>query len=364
MVLYWHTIRYWEPPTYVPTYWVASVFEEGWLGVSLFIVITGFVFTTLTHGKSIEYTSFLKNRFLRIFPLLFVVMLFAVVTKKGDPMLLLVFANLLGGGAVYGTWTLIVEWQFYIAFPFLRSALTARRLRTTIVKCLTFCLFFILLRAIFQNDGPVVVNNTTTAALQSMAYWTILGQADAFLFGIIAGHVYLATRSADRRWLLPIAGVGFALVCVGGAWLFHQFNIAGGFYNQPSYPSNAPIWIIWPTICGAIFGAFVCGYCLLTQKFTGRIARSIAYLGVISYSTYMLHFITYPAVQKIYLQYLWYTFTPDRFTQGTIIVLFIQYPAALLVSALSYRFIEKPFLAHRVPYLKPELAAVQKLRAA
>ncbi len=57
MVLYWHTIRYWEPWTYVPTYWVASVFEEGWLGVSLFIVITGFVFTTLAHGKSIDYTS-------------------------------------------------------------------------------------------------------------------------------------------------------------------------------------------------------------------------------------------------------------------------------------------------------------------
>lgn len=350
LVLYWHTIHYWEPARYVPAYWAASIFEEGWFGVSLFITITGFVFTTLTHGKTIEYRSFLKNRFLRIFPLMFFVVLYAVAVKKADMTAFLVFFNLLGGGIVYGTWTLVVEWQFYISFPFLRSALTSTSLWSTIARCLTFCLFFVIFRSIFFLDTA-----PERPALQTMAYWTLLGQADSFLFGIIAGHVYLAARSLDERFVLPFAGVILTLASVGGAWAFHQFNLAGGFYNQPSYPSDAPIWIIWPTICGAIFGVFVCAYCLLTKNMTGWIARSVAYLGAISYSTYMLHFITYPVAQDIWNKYIWFEFSTDRFTNGSLVVLLFQYPVILIVSALCYHFIEKPFLRHRVPYLSPVL---------
>lgn len=342
LVLYWHTIRYWVPTSYVPRYWVGSLFEEGWLGVTLFITITGFVFTILTGDKRIDYFPFLKNRFLRIFPLLFLIMLYSVAAKRLPDQSLFAFFNLLGGGVVFGTWTLVIEWQFYLSYPFIRDSITSKRLILTAAQCVLFCALFVIIRTLFSFQYKGV---------QYISYWTIFGQADAFIFGILAGHIYLRCRVI--RHIGRYAAAAGAIVIVVGLWAFHEFNLAGGFYNQSSYPSNATIWIVWPTISALIFAAFTCCYCLVTQFLTGKIARGLAYLGTISYSTYMLHFIIIEPVQQVWNKYINLALSPDEFTTGTLVVLGFQYPIILAVSALSYHFIERPFLQHRVPYLSP-----------
>mgnify|MGYP001806635731 CR=1 FL=1 len=343
MVLFWHAIRYFEPFSYVPAFWPASAFEEGWLGVTLFIVITGFVFTTLTSNREIHYFHFLQNRFLRIFPLLFVVMIFGYNSGKLDPNAMVLFGSLLGAGTVFGTWTLIIEWQFYISYPFLQKNLTSTTLKMTILKCLSFCLFFLILRVCYSIEY---------GKIQHLSYWTIFGQADAFLFGIIAGNVYLRVRNVRRAVVFPAAAACLLATVVVGSYAFHRMNVFGGFYGDPN-PSNAPIWIIWPTISAIIFSIIVCSYCLVTQNFKGYIARSLAYLGTISYSTYMLHFIVIFSVQNTWMKYAAYSFSENPFVTGTLVILLVQYPVVLLVSALSYHFIEQPFLRRRVPYLRP-----------
>ena len=61
---------------YVPANPLLSFFEEGHTGVALFITITGFIFTTIIGDNQIVYSRFLRNRFLRIFPLLFIISFF------------------------------------------------------------------------------------------------------------------------------------------------------------------------------------------------------------------------------------------------------------------------------------------------
>ena len=46
-----------------------SLIDEGHTGIGLFMVISGFIFTAITHGARIDYTGFLRNRVLRIYPL-------------------------------------------------------------------------------------------------------------------------------------------------------------------------------------------------------------------------------------------------------------------------------------------------------
>ena len=160
LVFYFHGIHQLGVPTdIVPRNWILSLFEEGWVGVSLFITLTGFMFTVLTHGKKIDYFPFLKNRVLRLFPLIFLVTLFAIrIDEKIPNTALFIFFNLLGGGAVFGTWTLAIEFQFYLASPFLRDRLMQRGGWRSVLICLCLVAFFAMLRvAFYVEKGEVQI---------------------------------------------------------------------------------------------------------------------------------------------------------------------------------------------------------------
>ena len=343
LVFFWHGIHQRGIPWgHVPNHWISSLFEEGWVGVTLFITITGFVFTVITHGKGIDFVGFIKNRLLRLLPLIFIVTLFAVNAQGANQQSLFTFFTLLGGGTVYGTWTLVVEFQFYVSYPFLRNTLIRQKAAATVLACFAMCLFFVILRlAYFYSNGKP----------QEIAYWTIFGQADAFIAGILAGLAYIHCRANPLPWgrLLYVASLAIAMTLVLG--LGHWFNKTGGFYERPAYPSTSRIWVFWPTVVAIPWAVVVWSYCLLTSHLTGRIARAIAYLGAISYSTYMFHFITLPLCSKLFDTYIGIRFAgAEIWNQGIILMLF-HYPFTVGVSAISFELIEKAFLKQRTPYL-------------
>jgi len=61
---------------------LAALLFEGHTGVALFMVLSGYILATGTFGKDISYAGFLRNRFLRIFPLMIVVLVFSLYTAK------------------------------------------------------------------------------------------------------------------------------------------------------------------------------------------------------------------------------------------------------------------------------------------
>lgn len=348
LVIFWHSFHYVIPYGAVPDYWIVSLFEEGWIGVSLFISITGFVFTVNTHNKDIDYFGFLKNRLLRLLPLIFLVMLYAVSIVPIDPdkpretNQLFLFFNLLGGGQVYGTWSLVVEFQFYISYPFLRDRLTRNSTGATLLNCGLFCLLLSFFRlACFYQNGSV----------QYISYFTIFGQGDAFITGIIAGLAFVRWRTKPPKKAtlvyLIIVGLSFSTTVAAVHWL----NTLGGFYNNQGYPSTSAFWVFWPTIIAVCWASLLAPYCLLTINTSGAISKAVGYLGTVSYSTYMLHFITVPLCKKLFDIYLDFQIFSSQMWNDATKIMLIYYPVTIAVSAISYELIEKAFLKRRVPYL-------------
>ena len=345
LVLSWHTLHgpFKIPVSTVPDHWISTLFEEGWCGVTLFIVITGFIFTTLTYKKEILFYPFLQNRFLRLFPLIFLMTLYGVYTEHTAKDSLFLFFGLLGGGTAYGTWTLVVELQFYVAYPFLRRTLVDGGLVTVIARCIGLCLVFATFRFIFFVTG----HHT-----EDIAYWTIFGLADLFIAGIVGGTIFSILRDSSSRRLEMLAAVVLVLSCSALICFYYRLNVLGGFYSR-DYPLVDEIWIFSPTLTSGLWACVVGSYCLLTRNAAGRLSRAVAYIGAISYSTYMLHFILIGPIVTIWTNHIGLQFSPDHFRNSAIVLAIFVYPMVLLISAASYEFVEKPFLCNRIGYLIP-----------
>ena len=342
MVFYFHGLHERGIPTaHVPGFAPASLLEEGYIGVSLFIVITGFIFTVLTNDKEIVYLGFLKNRFLRLFPMIFLVTLLSTYISGAPRDSIFLFFNLLGGGVVFGTWTLVVEFQFYLAYPFMRDRLVSSNLSVTVLRCALLVGLFTVLR---------LSAHVLAGSAQEVAYWSIIGRADEFLAGIVAGLVFLRLRDVDRRsttlGALGYLIAGTAIVIAAQHW----FNITGGFYDRPYFPSPDIVWVFWPTVMAVPLGAIVCAYCLLSRNWNGRLTRAFAYVGAASFSFYMLHNVMLLLGHRL-ANALGWKFVEGAMMNETIVLTLVHLPLTLVVAYISYELIEKSFFRKRVVYL-------------
>lgn len=126
----------------------ADVAGAGWIGVDLFFVISGFLIAGIlldTKGDAGYFRNFYARRALRIFPLYYLVVIGVFVVFSGNPRFrelsgspvwyLVHLGNvpeaLLGKNVPYWlgpVWSLAIEEQFYLTFPWLVWLLDRRRL--------------------------------------------------------------------------------------------------------------------------------------------------------------------------------------------------------------------------------------------
>jgi peptidoglycan/LPS O-acetylase OafA/YrhL len=111
----------------------AGFIRGGFIGVDLFFVLSGFVITRLIRGEidagTFDLREFYKRRFKRLVPALLPVLLFVFACKPADWLTedipsLFAFSNWTYGFYKFPhllphTWTLSVEWQFYLIWPFI-----------------------------------------------------------------------------------------------------------------------------------------------------------------------------------------------------------------------------------------------------
>ncbi|MGA0807274.1 MAG: hypothetical protein ACO3PV_12255, partial [Pseudohongiellaceae bacterium] len=78
---------------------------------------------------------------------------------------------------------------------------------------------------------------------------------------------------------------------------------------------------------------------------------AFAYLGAISYSTYLIHFrellFSLQLVSRLGVQ-----FSSDIFTHKLLFGLLLVWPLTLVLSVLSHELLEKPFFRRRLNYFK------------
>ena len=293
------------------------------------MVLSGYLFAKLLDGKNINYPSFIWNRFLRLAPLLIVVVVIVGLKFYLNGGELSVYIPFVLSGLVKptlpnGGWSITVELHFYLMLPLLLF-LSAKSNYLLLLFLGVIIVFRILL---YQQMGEI----------QSLSYWTIVGRVDQFVFGILA---YQYRDYFKGRHLLALAAF---LLFAGFYW---YLDSVGGFYSNYPYPSANPIWIYVPTVEGLAYAALIVWYDESFNHSTGPFSRFLALIGTSSYSIYLLHvFFVFDGAKLI---------DEHVFSLANFYVRILVAPLAFLmmipIAWASYRFIELPFLRFRTRYI-------------
>jgi peptidoglycan/LPS O-acetylase OafA/YrhL len=279
-------------PSTGPLRFLAPVLQVGWVGVDLFFVLSGFLITGIMldrKGQPGWYRNFIARRSLRIFPLYYACLaLYAVLSYYPSPVRWGHFLNS-GDGWWYITylgnfrvflqnawpalyiltplWSLQVEEQFYLTFPFIVSSLSRGRLRTVLAGSVIAALALRIVLTLVMPENKV------------STYVLMPCRMDALAMG---GLIAIAQRETpgwfQSRWIPWITGVSAALfvtVCV-------CFTVA---------PWSAAMRTLGFTAAGLAFAGLLVMLISYRHPVLSRFfrIRLLCWIGTISYGLYLLH---------------------------------------------------------------------------
>lgn len=336
LVFSWHFLHstYGFPVSFngAPIVFPLALLDEGHTGVSLFMVLSGYLFAKLLDGKRFSYRAFLWNRFIRLAPLLCVVFALVAIRRYVGGGDLIQFLQSLPRGLIFptwpnGGWSIAAEVHFYLILPML--LLLARR--SPSLPLVVIGAAFIVRACLFLEHGEV----------QSLAYWTIIGRIDQFALGVVA---WLYSRQIASHW--RVCGVVWLTFVLFWWW----FDATGGFYQRPTYPSPSSLWIVLPTIEGVAYASLIAWYDARHVATHGIFSRALQRIGEYSYSIYLLHF---------FVVFQLAAFIDNHIMKLTNLYVALAWavPAFALMIVpgyLSFRFIEAPFLRLRTRYVLTE----------
>lgn len=349
---YWLIHRKWDPPGLTHDTWIVtdnplwSLTIEVHIVVTMFFVLSGFLFSLVGAGREIRYLPFMRNRVLRVFPVYIAVLMFGMavfperVTWVGFISSATVLSNSIAALNLWPVsttfWTVAIELQFYLIFPFLNTFLN----REGAKPLLYLLAFAVVLRLV----GFAIGNS-----VRDMNYWHLPGRIDAFLLGMLLARVHLRYKLADRTPWLIIPGLVALFGCT------FTLNHIGG------WPAQAWWKALWPTVEAIACVIFVPCYLSFSRVLPRLLSRLFAFLGSLSFSTYLCHFMVMQALYDhgILLDLhnaLGWSAHADALANTTLVII----PASLFVSYLAFNGIEAPFMRLRgyyVPNKKPKAEA-------
>lgn len=154
---------------------------------------------------------------------------------------------------------------------------------------------------------------------------------------MITARLYLlhGWRDRARPWMIAPAGI----VIVGLLW---AFNAVGG------WPVQANWKLLWPDVEGLGWAALVLTYLCAGATLPRWIARPVTFVGKISYSLYVVHFVV---LMLCLNNTLFLRFTGHGYDDALITTALVVLPIALASAALLFDTIERPFMALRPRYV-------------
>lgn len=331
LVMFGHWTSIW------PTFEKLDRFTS-FFGVNLFFVLSGFLISAIlirTKSKSVESNSFILKqfylrRFLRIFPLYYLVILAGVLLKipaaKGDFFWLVTYlanfkAILTDGRLGYYAhlWSLSVEEQFYIFFPIIFLLTPIKHLNKLSVSLIILGLLSRLLPYLYSS-------NTLSAHLN----WFELGFTscclDSFGFGILLANMFVNNQTLLIR-ILNNNRLLFMIPLLLSAISF-SFTDLNSFTSIVLFRFLASItcfWIIGKAAVGTFKG--IVGNILMN--------KTMAFLGRISYGLYVYHFFM-PYVYSNYHR----IYSTD--IKSVIFTRLIFLVTTILISIISFYLFENP----------------------
>jgi peptidoglycan/LPS O-acetylase OafA/YrhL len=344
----------------------------GWAGVNVFFVLSGFLITGIlfdSRNDAHRGRNFYIRRALRILPLYYgvflVILLLAPVMhwrwsawwlawplyvgnflRYVSPQVLVESSPLqLAANTWLRTpllphitfylghlWSLCVEEQFYLVWPWVVFWVRSRR--ALIGICASVVVLMPLLRIVTQNTAPAWM-------LQgNLLYCTLPFQLDSLLLGGLAALLW---RGMHRDRLILTARVTAAIAALIAivylAFTIHPSNL---FWRE--HYVYHPWKFTWGLSFINILSVAIVVCCLNAKGWiaTALSVRPLRWLGRISYGAYIFHDIFHNvftnALNRLSLQH------PFIMLHGEKIVLFVALSTTLLFAWLSFRFFETPFL--------------------
>ncbi|WP_082547792.1 acyltransferase [Massilia sp. Root335] len=284
---------------------------HGYLAVDLFFLLSGFVIFLSYHASlSTNFPhsvgKFYWNRFSRIYPLHFVMlggylMLFAAFTYLSTShaapenytwpafiQSIFLVHMWFGSDLTWNvpSWSISSEWFVYLFFPLM--AFSLRKLRGGIAAhLLSIVAAAVVLHVIYAMSGL----HSIGADIPHMALVRTMFE---FLMGVFVGSLYVNHRDFLERYA-TVALAGFVASCV--------------LYALTSTPDYALIPIT--------FALLIAYLSVTTSWITAALSTPVlVYLGEISYSTYMVHYLVYDLLKAAFMSnaqqinqvYLWLSF--------------------------------------------------------
>ncbi|TPI09029.1 acyltransferase [Mesorhizobium sp. B4-1-3] len=283
----------------------------GYLGVSLFFLISGFVITWSAEGRT--WQEFAVARFVRLYPgfLVCMTLTFVVLSIAGDPRFptnvstyianLSIFARVFGRPSMDGVyWSIMIEIVFYGWVAALIFAGAFQRWKLAIVA----------IWLVISAANELFFENTAIRAL------LITGYAPFFAFGILSQQVVAKGHSPAGLILLAAA---ILLSCqtirFDEGWMQEHYGMAVSYTSLVA--AN-----------GVVFGIFTGA--LLIRSIVPP-SKTVLMLGGLTYPLYLLHqYIGYVSLNAL---------APLIGRHAAFLVVL---SAVLLASFLIWRFIETP----------------------
>jgi peptidoglycan/LPS O-acetylase OafA/YrhL len=316
----------------------ATSLPGGFVGVDVFFVLSGFLITTLlvrerTATGAVSIPAFYTRRALRLFPALLVAIVLAVVlgstlatkntgrsTLKGLPWVVFYSSDFAEAshvnlGLLGHTWSLAIEEQFYLVWPWvLLFICRARRRLGLVAKAL----------ALLAVLDMMWSTHLALTAGHDRAYFSLDGHAMGLLGGAALALVWNGApewrpTSAIKRLLQSTAGasvLGIVLAAVVLTPAANQVSLAISV-------STVLTVVLIPILLGVPEGP-------IHRVFSSAPA---VWIGKRSYGLYL------------YNQIVFYTFVPLRPHSKLVDVMCLL--ATFAIAALSYKFVEEPFLRRK-----------------